>query len=86
VFGRPHDLMGDEVWAAIAPTDGAADAVGRIRTYARGAMSHYMQPRRYLLVTAMPRTPSGKVDYPALEREAARAPSASLARSTVSSQ
>ena len=79
VFGRPHDLIGDEVWAAVVPRDDDADAVmARLRAHARRVMSPYMQPRRYLVKASLPRTPSGKIDYPALRDEAGRAPSASL--------
>ncbi len=47
-----------------------ADLVGRLRAAARQTMSQHMQPRRWLVFDALPRTRSGKVDYPALTRAA----------------
>lgn len=78
VFGCKHDLLGDEVWAAVVPADGVQDVQPRLMTYCRQTMSQYMQPRRYLVKEALPRTTTGKTDYPALREEAARTPSATL--------
>jgi len=73
VVGRKHDMLGDEVCAAVvlAP-DAGDDPLTRLKAYARQAMSPYMQPRQYRILDALPKTPHGKVDYPALRTAAAR--------------
>jgi acyl-CoA synthetase (AMP-forming)/AMP-acid ligase II len=66
VFGIPHPVNGQEVCAAVvsqAPPEETRKALVR---FARQEMSAYMIPRRYLLLDSLPRTSSGKVDYPAL--------------------
>jgi acyl-coenzyme A synthetase/AMP-(fatty) acid ligase len=70
VFGRPHDLLGHEVWAAVTlkhDDEGARTALSR---YARQTMTPAMQPRQYIFKSALPRTTTGKIDYPALIAEA----------------
>jgi acyl-CoA synthetase (AMP-forming)/AMP-acid ligase II len=79
VFGRAHDLIGDEIWAAVSPAAPNDKLVRDLRKYARGTMSQYMQPQRYLVMDVLPKTHTGKIDYPALKREAdAQGASASL--------
>lgn len=71
VFGLPHELLGHEVWAAVTTTtddDGIRNALAR---YARQAMTPAMQPRQYLFKASLPRTTTGKIDYPTLIEEAA---------------
>ena len=70
VFGRPHDLLGHEVWAAIALKDQNDEARAALTRYARQVMTPAMQPRQYLFKTSLPRTTTGKIDYPALIAEA----------------
>lgn len=70
VFGVPHPLLGAEVWAA-AVGDGPTLRQDLL-AYARGAMSAYMVPRRVEILEALPRTRTGKVDYPALKEMAER--------------
>lgn len=48
--------------------------LGHLRSYARTVMAQHMQPRRWLVFDALPRTRSGKVDYPALRRAAEARP------------
>lgn len=66
VFGVPHPLLGHEVWAAVEPIDPGDDVRPKLLAYARGVMSPYMQPRKVEVMAALPRTRTGKVDYPAL--------------------
>ncbi|BCS31978.1 acyl-CoA ligase (AMP-forming), exosortase A system-associated [Luteitalea sp. TBR-22] len=70
VFGRPHELLGHEVWAAVTFKAGVTDGRARLTRYARDVMTPAMLPRRYLYKDAMPRTTTGKIDYPALRAEA----------------
>jgi long-chain acyl-CoA synthetase len=80
VFGRPNDLIGQEIWAAIVPINDGAETLRQIRAHAHQTMSRYMKPRRFLVLEEMPRTRTGKVDYPALEALADENPTVSLVR------
>ncbi|MEO2048079.1 MAG: AMP-binding protein [Pirellulales bacterium] len=70
VFGMPHDLLGQEVWAAIVPSNGKAFAQNELKKMARNTMSQYMQPRKYMVLDALPRTSTGKPDYVSLLKRA----------------
>jgi acyl-CoA synthetase (AMP-forming)/AMP-acid ligase II len=78
VFGVPHPLLGDEVWAVVEAEGDPAAVRRELLAYARGAMSAYMVPRRIEFVPELPRTRTGKIDYPALKAFAATRPSAQL--------
>jgi acyl-coenzyme A synthetase/AMP-(fatty) acid ligase len=71
VFGMPHELLGHEVWAAVVLKPGIGDGRDQLNKYARRVMTPAMTPRRYMIRDALPRTTTGKVDYPALRAEAA---------------
>lgn len=74
VVAAPHETIGEMVVAVVVPGGDLADPIGALKRHARAEMSPHMQPRRYLLAEALPRTASGKVDYPALGRRCAEAP------------
>ena len=85
MFGQQHDMLGDEVWAAVVPASGGpALGVTNVRAdlfaFARKALSPYMTPRQLLIKEALPRTTTGKTCYESLKREAAGQPSATLTR------
>lgn len=73
VFGRPHELLGHEVWAAVTLKNDDDAARAELARFARQVMTPAMLPRRYLFKASLPRTTTGKVDYPALIAEAAGA-------------
>ncbi len=75
VFGIEHDMLGHEVWAAVVINSESEAGVSRLQAYVRETMSPYMQPRRWLRLEHLPRTVTGKVDYPELRRAAAAQPS-----------
>jgi acyl-coenzyme A synthetase/AMP-(fatty) acid ligase len=72
VVGRKHEMIGDEVCAFVVPMDDVDNAAVRLGQYARRAMSPYMVPRRFFIVSELPKTPNRKIDYPTLRRLAAR--------------
>jgi acyl-coenzyme A synthetase/AMP-(fatty) acid ligase len=74
VLSRPHEMMGEMVVAVIAPRRQGEDPVAALKAQARASMSPFMRPMEWNLVEALPRTPSGKVDYPALRRLYGEAP------------
>ena len=80
VFGQPHDLLGDEVWAAVVPAPDVTNVRADLFAFARKALSPYMTPRHLLIKEALPRTTTGKTCYESLKREAAAQPSATLTR------
>ena len=70
VVGKSHEVLGDEIWAVIVPRSGdGADVNKRLKEYSRKTMSPYMMPRRYVVKAALPKTTTGKTDYPALKAE-----------------
>ena len=70
VVGKPHELLGDEVCAILVPAESQDQAVVKeLSAYARRAMSPYMQPRRFFVRDALPKTTTGKIDYPTLKAE-----------------
>lgn len=73
VVSRPHDVVGDLLVAAVALDGAGADAEAGLRLlkrHVRGVLSPYMAPREWLVLDRLPRTANGKVDYPALTRQA----------------
>ena len=82
VFGMPHELRGQEVWAAVVASAPGQDVKRELERYARPLMSQHMLPRRWLLLPALPRTSNGKIDYPALNAAAAPLAAAQLTART----
>jgi acyl-coenzyme A synthetase/AMP-(fatty) acid ligase len=66
VWGRPHDTLGHEICAAIVVEEGHEVTDASLRTYAKTLPAH-AAPRQWRVVEALPRTHTGKVDYPSLE-------------------
>lgn len=69
VTALPHELFGQMIVACVVPAAGQDDEkalLKQLRAHARAQMSVYMQPRRYVVLPALPRTRSAKVDYSAL--------------------
>jgi acyl-CoA synthetase (AMP-forming)/AMP-acid ligase II len=60
VVGRPHPRLGQVPHAEIV-TDGAACDVDALRTHCARALSSYKVPLDFAVVTAVPRTPGGKI-------------------------
>jgi acyl-CoA synthetase (AMP-forming)/AMP-acid ligase II len=65
VVGTPHGRWGEQVTALVQLREGATATEDDLREHARGLISNYKVPKRFLLVTEIPRTPVGKIDYPA---------------------
>lgn len=73
VVGKPHELLGDEICAMVVPVESEqSDIVPQLMAFARNKMSPYMVPRRFLVRDALPKTTTGKVDYPAIKAEVLR--------------
>ncbi len=78
VFGMKHDMLGDEVWAALVAKESVENIRNKVQAYARETMSPYMQPRRFLILEQLPKTRNGKTDYPALSAQAQETASSSV--------
>lgn len=72
IVARPHEFVGEQVVAVFVPKDPAANPTPQLKRHARATMSPYMQPMAYIKLENLPRTPSGKVDYPKLTQLAAQ--------------
>jgi fatty-acyl-CoA synthase len=65
VFGVPDERFGQRVVGVVSLSPGQSSSPDEIVTDARSRLSSYKLPRELRLVERIPRTPSGKPDYPA---------------------
>jgi long-chain acyl-CoA synthetase len=72
--GEPDARLGERPVAAVRPAAGVDPArlVRELRDAARRELPAAARPVRYAVVEAVPRTPVGKADRPALRRLLAR--------------
>jgi fatty-acyl-CoA synthase len=77
VFGVPDDRYGQRVAAVVALTGACALDEDDVRAHVGTSLAGYKAPRSFAVVQQVPRTPSGKADYPAARAlfEQALAPS-----------
>jgi acyl-coenzyme A synthetase/AMP-(fatty) acid ligase len=68
VIGVPDPMLGAVVVAFVVPAEGAAYDPNALRTYCADKMPPYMMPKTIEVLDQLPKTSSGKVDYPALRR------------------
>ncbi|MFD5823749.1 class I adenylate-forming enzyme family protein [Nesterenkonia xinjiangensis] len=61
VLGEPHPVLGRLVVACVEPTPGVALDPRALESAARGALTAAQRPRKWRIVTELPRTASGKV-------------------------
>jgi len=68
VIGLPDEVLGQVIKAFVVPRDGdTLDTAALLETCAE-KMPRYMVPKFIEVLTELPKTSSGKVDYPALRR------------------
>lgn len=67
VFAVAHPLAGSEIRAAFVAETEARATERSLQAWARAHLEPARRPRRYLALESLPRTASGKIDYPALE-------------------
>jgi acyl-CoA synthetase (AMP-forming)/AMP-acid ligase II len=68
VIGVPDPLLGQAVVAFVVPGEGIALDAESLRSYCGETMPPYMVPKTVHVLDRLPKTSSGKVDYPALRR------------------
>ncbi len=69
VVAMPDDRWGEVGCAFVVPRNGGLEAAG-VRAWLRERLAHYKVPKAVVSMEDLPRTSSGKVFKPALEREA----------------
>jgi len=74
VVGVPHPTRGENVAAFVVPQPGASPDPEALAEFVRGTLASYKVPRHVFVVdeAAVPRTATGKIEKPALRREAER--------------
>ena len=69
VIGIPDDVLGQTIKAFLVPKDGEQLRVAkRYSNYCAEKMPRHMVPKCVEFLSELPKTSSGKVDYPALRR------------------
>jgi len=68
VIGIPDAALGHVIKAYVAPRDGESINQGSLLAFCAGQMPRYMVPKTVEVLETLPKTTSGKVDYPALRR------------------
>lgn len=67
-FGVPSPATEEDVAVAVVLRPGAALTDGELRAYCEGRMARYMVPEHVLFMDTLPKTPTEKIDKPALKR------------------
>jgi acyl-CoA ligase (AMP-forming) (exosortase A-associated) len=75
--GIPDDVMGQAVLAVVVPHDGEQVDEGGLIGFCAERMPRYMVPKRIDIVSSLPKTAHGKIDYPTLRAGATEAGSES---------
>jgi acyl-CoA ligase (AMP-forming) (exosortase A-associated) len=68
VIGLPDEVLGQRIKAFVVPREGESVDTDAVMTHCAGKLPRYMLPKAIDVLSEMPRTSSGKVDYPALKR------------------
>jgi acyl-CoA ligase (AMP-forming) (exosortase A-associated) len=68
VIGVPDLVLGQSIKALVVLADGQSGTPEELIEFCATRLPHYMVPRVIEIVDSLPRTTSGKVDYPALRR------------------
>jgi acyl-CoA synthetase (AMP-forming)/AMP-acid ligase II len=68
VIGIPDALLGQAIKAFVVPKDGQIIEPDSLRAYCAKKLARHMIPKVVEVVSQLPKTTSGKVDYPALRQ------------------
>ena len=67
-IGVPDDLLGQAIKVFVVPRDGEAWDGAALQEFCAERMPRYMIPKYFEVLDELPKTSSGKVDYPSLRR------------------
>ena len=70
VIGIPDGILGHVIKAYVSPRDGESVDPEALQLFCADRMPRYMVPKTVDVLDALPKTPSGKIDFPALRRHA----------------
>jgi acyl-CoA synthetase (AMP-forming)/AMP-acid ligase II len=68
IIGVPDEVLGQRIKAFVTPREGATVDCAELLAFCSSAMPRHMVPKEVEVVTKLPKTSSGKVDYPALRQ------------------
>jgi acyl-CoA ligase (AMP-forming) (exosortase A-associated) len=68
VIGIPDEMLGQTIKAFVVLRDGNTLDTDALLAYCAEKMPRYMVPKAFEVMSELPKTSSGKVDYPALRR------------------
>jgi acyl-coenzyme A synthetase/AMP-(fatty) acid ligase len=71
VIGIPDEVLGQVIKAFVVPRDGEPLSTESLLATCAEKMPRYMVPKFVEVLSELPKTSSGKVDYPALRRREA---------------
>jgi acyl-CoA ligase (AMP-forming) (exosortase A-associated) len=66
VIGVPDDMLGQAIKAFVVPKEDQLIDREQLLAFCAEKMPRYMVPKSVEILDALPKTPSGKIDYPAL--------------------
>jgi acyl-CoA synthetase (AMP-forming)/AMP-acid ligase II len=67
-IGVPDDMLGQAVKIFVVPRDGESVDTGAVLSFCNENMPRYMVPKFIEVLSELPKTSSGKIDYPSLRR------------------
>jgi acyl-CoA ligase (AMP-forming) (exosortase A-associated) len=68
VIGIPDGALGHWIKAFVAPRDGETINPEALLAFSADKMPRYMLPKEIVVMESLPKTPTGKIDYPELRR------------------